>query len=175
MARRVLGLIVAAILAPAITFDLFGIFTLLLWPERGLLSWNDLLLGPLVAVTFGGVGAAIFLSIALTIARRLSPRRRTYVWAGVLAGLAHSGCGVIFDLIQRAAEHPQASESLNSALSHIEVIAGFMLVEIAGHYEIWATPVLAAAAALAGAVSGTVYAWIAVTRRDSGTISKLTN
>jgi nitrate reductase NapE component len=122
------------------------------WPSRLLLG---LVLGPLLAILFGFVGAFVFLAAGFSLVSSRRHERRTYGWTGALVGLAHSGVGL---LLSRADTIIGPTSSWENVIQSIAGWGGFFLTSSPRLEVVVAT---FPASSIAGALAGLAYARLA--------------
>ena len=158
MITRIAALTVAAIVATAVTTFLVicvGLVADLASGANASTGWGNLfgtmLFGVGWAVVLGFIGAYVAMAVGVALFGR-GQRTRSYVVAGVAAGLLHSLVGVALKL---ATGQVGVGTGADDVLSSIIMWGGFILTNLPGWNVVAATIV---ASMLAGALAGLVYA-----------------
>jgi hypothetical protein len=166
MISRIAALTVAAIVATAVTTFLVicaGLVADLASGANANSGWGNLfgtmLFGVGWAVVLGFIGAFVAMAVGVTIFGR-GQRTRSYVLAGVAAGLLHSLVGVALKL---AVGQEGYAAGTNDVLGSIILWGGFILTNLPGWNVVAVT---IPASMLAGALAGLVYARLIGARPD---------
>ncbi len=150
--RGLAALILAVIVAPAVSMELLSLAGLFVQPVGLGTVLGGMLAIPFVATLFGGVNALVFLGFAFFIGHLIAPGRTTFAIAGAGAGAAHTWCGWLF--------YTHGVPAGFTAGPPAFFWLGFM--DMALHLPWWTK---LACNLLAGWASGSAYGWVICRRK----------